>query len=205
MKKLLATIVLALGIFAANAQDISLKAGYTLSDVLVSPEPGNIFTSKNTFHFGIAMNNLQLTDRIGIQPELLYSMQGFKVAGIGNVGMHYLAAPILMKLSMNDELSILVGPQVSYLVNSRLGLVNDLFSISYNGLFKSIDVGIAGGLEYKVTDKMAIGGRYILGLTDVNKDFQLTSNSNFSDYFQIRNTNAQFYVAFGFGGGKKNN
>jgi hypothetical protein len=51
MKKLLATAVLVLGIFAANAQDISLKAGYTLSDVLVSPEPGNIFTSKNTFHF----------------------------------------------------------------------------------------------------------------------------------------------------------
>jgi Outer membrane protein beta-barrel domain len=204
MKKLLATAVLVLGIFAANAQDISLKAGYTLSDVLVSPEPGNIFTSKNTFHFGIVMNNLQLTDRIGIQPELLYSMQGFKVAGIGNVGMHYLAAPILVKLPMNDELSILVGPQVSYLVNARLGLVNDLFSVSYNGLFKSIDVGAVGGLEYKVTDKMAIGGRYTLGLTDVNKDFQITSNRNFSDYFQIRNTNAQFYVTFGFGGGKKN-
>jgi Outer membrane protein beta-barrel domain len=200
MKKLIATIALTLFAFVnANAQSVAFKAGYTHSDVIISPEPANIFTPKETFHAGIVIKDIKLTDKIGLQPELLYSMQGFKVAGVGNVGIHYLSVPLLVTFPVTNGLELQVGPQVSYMINSRVGVASDLFSITYNGLFHKIDAGAVTGMEYKASENISIGGRYYLGMTDVNKDFSLGNNTNFSDYFQMRNTGFQAYVSFSFG------
>jgi Outer membrane protein beta-barrel domain len=200
MKKLIATIALSVFAFVnANAQTVAFKAGYTHSDVIVSPEPANIFTGKETFHAGIAIKDLKITDKIGFQPEILYSMQGFHVASVGNVGIHYLSVPLLVTFPVTQGLELQVGPQVSYMVNSRVGVVNDLFSITYNGLFHNFDAGAVAGMEYKASDNVSIGGRYYLGMTDVNKDFSLGNNKNLSDYFQMRNTGFQAYVSFSFG------
>ena len=157
---------------------------------------------KETFHAGIVVKDLMLTDKIGLQPELLYSMQGFKVASVGNVGIHYLSLPVLVTFPVTEQLQLQVGPQVSYMINSRVGVVNDLFSITYNGLFHDIDAGAVAGMEFKASDNVSIGGRYYLGMTNVNKDFSLGNNKNFSDYFQMRNTGLQAYVSFSFGGKK---
>ena len=200
MKKLIATIALSIFAFVnANAQSVAFKAGYTHSNVIVSPEPANIFTPKETFHAGIAIKDIKLTDKIGLQPEFLYSMQGFKVASVGNVGIHYLSVPLLVTFPVAEGLELQVGPQVSYMVNSRVGVVNDLFSITYKGLFNDFDAGAVAGVEYKVSDNISLGGRYYLGMTNVNKDFSFGDNKNLSDYFQMRNTGIQAYVSFAFG------
>jgi opacity protein-like surface antigen len=200
MKKLIAAIALSVFAFVnANAQSVAFKVGYTHSDVIVSPEPANIFTPKETFHAGIAIKDIKLTDKIGFQPEVLYSMQGFKVASVGNVGIHYLSVPLLVTFPVAEGLELQVGPQVSYMVNSRVGVVNDLFSITYKGLFHNFDAGAVAGVEYKVSDNISLGGRYYLGMTDVNKDFSFGNNKNLSDYFQMRNTGIQAYVSFAFG------
>jgi opacity protein-like surface antigen len=200
MKKLIAAIALSVIAFVnANAQTVAFKVGYTHSDVIVSPEPANIFTPKETFHAGIAIKDLKISDKIGFQPEVLYSMQGFKVASVGNVGIHYLSVPLLITFPVAEGLELQVGPQVSYMVNSRVGVVSDLFSITYKGLFHNLDAGAVAGVEYKVSDNVSLGGRYYLGMTDVNKDFSLGNNKNLSDYFQMRNTGIQAYVSFGFG------
>jgi hypothetical protein len=200
MKKLIAAIALFFIAFVnANAQTVAFKAGYTHSDVIVSPEPANIFTGKETFHAGIAIKDLKITDKIGFQPEILYSMQGFHVASVGNVGIHYLSVPLLVTFPVTEGLELQVGPQVSYMVNSRVGVVNDFFSITYNGLFHNFDAGAVAGMEYKASENVSIGGRYYLGMTDVNKDFSLGNNKNLSDYFQMRNTGFQAYVSFSFG------
>jgi len=199
MKKLIAAIALSVITFVnVNAQTVAFKVGYSHSDVIVSPEPINIFTPKETFHAGIALKDLKLTDKIGFQPEVLYSMQGFKVASIGNVGIHYLSVPLLVTFPVTEGLVLQVGPQISYLVNSRLG-ISDLLSITYNGIFHNFDAGAVAGLEYNVSDNIALGGRYYLGMTNINKDFSFGNNKNLSDYFQMRNTGIQAYVSFSFG------
>ena len=200
MKKLIAAIALSVIAFVnVNAQTVAFKAGYSHSDVLLSPEPANIFTPKGTFHAGIAIKDIKLTDKIGFQPELLYSMQGFRVAGIGNVGIHYLSVPLLVTFPVTEGLSLQVGPQVGYMINSRVGVVNDLFSVTYNGLFRNLDAGAVAGVEYQVSDNISLGGRYYLGMTNVNTEFSLGNNNNFSDYFQMRNTGIQAFVSFSFG------
>ena len=199
MKKLIAAIALSVIAFVnINAQTVAFKVGYSHSDVIVSPEPVNIFTPKETFHAGIAIKDLKITDKIGFQPELLYSMQGFKIASVGNVGIHYLSLPLLITFPVTEGLDLQVGPQISYMMNSRVG-ISDLFSISYNGIFHNFDAGAVAGLEYKVSDNISLGGRYYLGMTDVNKDFSFGNNKNLSDYFQMRNTGIQAYISFSFG------
>ena len=200
MKKLIAAIALSIFAFVnVNAQSVAFKVGYSHSDVIVSPEPANIFTPKETFHAGIAIKDIKLTDKIGFQPELLYSMQGFKVASVGNVGIHYLSVPLLVTFPVTEGLELQVGPQISYMVNSRVGVINDLFSVTYKGLFHNLDAGAVAGVEYKVSDNISLGGRYYLGMTNVNKDFSFGNNKNLSDYFQLRNTGIQAYVSFAFG------
>lgn len=182
---------------ASFAQSFSLKAGYNHYDAIMSPEPMSIIKPKDSFHAGIVINDLKLSDKIGIQPELLYSHQGFKVGGIGSIGLHYLSMPVLAKLEMNDKISVLVGPQVSYLAKARVGIANDLFSVSYDGAFNKMDVSAVGGMEFKIADGASIGGRYTMGLNNINKDFQI-GNNNLSDYFSLRNAGFQVYLSYKF-------
>ncbi len=174
----------------------SFKIGYNIANVIVSPEPMGLVDAKNGIHAGVVFNNIQIANKIHFQPEILYSMQGFKIGGLGNVGLHYISLPSLVKLDMGQNASLLFGPQVSYLANARIGIGNDLFSVSYDGLFKKWDASGVAGLEYKINKKATIGGRYLLGFTDINKDFDLGQNSTFNDYFSLKNSTAQFYLTF---------
>lgn len=171
----------------------SIKIGYNISNVLVSPEPMNIITAKNSFHFGIATEK-QLNKAVSIQPELQYSLQGFSIGGFGKIGLHYISLPVLAKLNMGKNASILVGPQVSYLANARIGVGSDLFSINYDGAFQKWDASVVAGGEYKISEKVNLGGRYLYGLNNVNKDFDWGNNNSLNDYLTIRNSTAQFYV-----------
>ena len=171
----------------------SIKIGYNISNVLVSPEPMNIITSKNSFHVGIATEK-QFNKAVGIQPELQYSLQGFSVGGFGKVGLHYISMPILAKLNMGKNTSILVGPQLSYLANARIGLGSDLFSLNYDGAFQQWDASLVAGGEYKISEKINVGARYLYGLNNINKDFEWGNNSSLNDYLTLRNNTAQFYV-----------
>ncbi len=188
------------GKFNKNSENsdspFSFKIGYNIANVIVSPEPMGLVDAKNGFHAGVVFNNIQLANKISFQPEVLYSMQGFKIGGLGNVGLHYISLPALVKLDMGQNASIVFGPQVSYLANARIGIGNDLFSVSYDGLFKKWDASGVAGLEYKVNNKLSLGGRYLLGLNDINKDFDLGQSSTFNDYFSLKNSTAQFYVTF---------
>ncbi len=184
------------GISNDSESPFSFKIGYNMANVIVSPEPMNLVSAKNGFHAGVVFNNIQLANKIKFQPELIYSMQGFKVGGLGNVGLHYISLPALVKLDMGSNASILFGPQISYLANARIGIGSDLFSVSYDGLFQKWDASAVAGLEYKVSDKLTMGGRYLLGLNNINKDFNITGNKSFNDYFSLKNSTAQFYLTF---------
>jgi hypothetical protein len=179
-----------------NNSPFSFKIGYNLANVIVSPEPMNLVDSKNGFHAGVVFNNIKIANKINFQPELIYSMQGFKVGKLGNVGLHYVSLPMLIKLDMGSSASVVFGPQVSYLTNARIGLGNDLFSLSYDGLFRKWDASGVAGLEYKVNDKITLGGRYLLGLNNINKDFDFGQTKTLNDFFSLKNSTGQFYLTF---------
>lgn len=176
-----------------NSLPYKVKIGYNLANVMMSPEPLNLITSKSGFHVGLAFDLPQTKRGIGLSTEILYSHQGFRVAKVGTVGMHYLSVPLLLNLPVTKDAKISFGPQVSYLINSRIGIGSDLFSINYNGLFKKFNADLVGGVEIKVGPKYSVGGRYLLGLNDINKDFDFGTKS-LNDIVSIKNSTAQFFV-----------
>jgi hypothetical protein len=185
-------------VLAANAQNFAFKVGYNNSNVIFSPEPFNFVTSKNGFHGGIVLKDIKVSEKMGIQPEVLYSYQGFNMGGVGSVGLHYIAVPVLAKMQMAQNVSVLLGPQVSYLANARIGIGSDLLGISNTEMFHQLDWAGVAGLEYQVSDKMAVGGRYALSMGNINKDFSISNALSFNDLVTIRNTNLQVYVTFSF-------
>ncbi|AMJ67617.1 hypothetical protein AXW84_20995 [Hymenobacter sp. PAMC 26628] len=79
-KTILFTVLLAVTAAAAHAQSPSfgIKAGASLTNVVGSSTMGFDIKNKLGFHGGF-IANLPINDVFSIQPELLYSMKGYKI------------------------------------------------------------------------------------------------------------------------------
>ena len=114
---------------------------------------------------------------MSISPELYFSRQGSHadISGIKtNVRFNYLNLPVLVKLYIADGISLDLGPQVGYLINSKIwmkyGGTSATTDFSDSGFdANQVDVSFATGLTYNLGN-FFIQGRYNLGLTDVVKD-----------------------------------
>lgn len=164
----------------------------------------------NTFHAGVYAQ-YGFTDKISIQPELLYSRQGFAgnngqpntqgstINGAYNTRLDYIQVPVLLVYNFLDNVSVHVGPQVSLLTKVRENgverkLANDQGNFSY--AYNSLDYGLAAGLEARV-GPARVGGRYVAGFNQIIKDqdFTKTGNRALTD---IKNGAFQVYVGIGF-------
>lgn len=164
-----------------------LKAGLNLSNI--SNGQDNIhFTPamKADFHVG-AVANLHFgvrdegspagTGWFGLQPELIYSRQGFAVDGEA-IGFDYLTLPVMLKLYVMKNLNIEAGPYFSYLFNtSPATTVIDGAQISIDGLKSKAGAGAGIGLEYETRTGLTVGLRYNLGLTDMAENLKWKSNA----------------------------
>ena len=164
----------------------------------------------NTFHAGI-YTQYGFNDKFSIQPELLYSRQGFagnnglpnaqgqKIVGAYNTRLDYIQVPVLLVYNFLDNVSVHVGPQVSLLTKVRENgverkIANDDNKYSY--AYNSLDYGLAAGLEARL-GPARVGGRYVAGFNEIIKDQDLakTGNKAISD---IKNGAFQVYVGIGF-------
>jgi opacity protein-like surface antigen len=125
-----------------------------------------------SFHAG-GFVRLNLTQFLGIQPELIFSQsssrtitrfnqiyQGSKT-GVQDVRLNYLSIPALASLG-TDKFAIQAGPQYSILLNQN----QNLFQNGRNA-FKNGDFSLVGGLWVQF-GHFNLSGRYIIGLTDMN-------------------------------------
>lgn len=211
MKKVLFAAVLTFSAFVSQAQSyryhpsssrddsgvrFGLKAGVNFANVIVSPRPGNLVNGRTDFHAGLFVD-IPLTEKVSFQPEVQYSRQGFKVVdGFGNVTMNMINVPLLLKLHVTPGVSVVAGPQISYLANARIGL-NNWFAVNYNDAFRRTGIEGVAGLEFETGD-FVIGGRYVYGFSNMNKDFSFTDNMSLNDIFQLRNSTVQLSVGYKF-------
>lgn len=95
----------------------------------------------------------------------MYSTQGATLNGLGTQiknELGYISIPLLAKFYLNDDFSLEVGPQVSFLLNEK-----NNFALQDCNTF---DFAIAGGLTYKLGKHFFVQGRYGLGLTEPKRD-----------------------------------
>jgi opacity protein-like surface antigen len=182
-KSFFAVIFLSLISSDMDAQflQFGFKGGVNFSNFGGSEIEGVDFKNVTSYHFGL-VTEFKLLDNLSLQPELLYTSQGAELKGFGEQiknELGYIAIPIMAKFYLTDDkLSIEAGPQVSFLVSERNKVDGDDAN--------SFDFGIGAGLSYKITKKIFLSGRYVVGLTEVKKD---------SD---IKNSVIQFSLGFLF-------
>ena len=161
-----ATVVLSTQITYAQI-NLGVKGGLNVVNMAFG-SPGAIAGQSQyrlSYHVGIYEQS-DISDRFSIRPELLFSNKGFRSSGVSgksNVDLHYVSLPVLAQYRIWDQLSVMLGPEISYLLFARArtddGTVN--LSSIWN---RTLDVGIAAGLGYQVSEKVELGVRYTYGL-----------------------------------------
>lgn len=195
MKKLYLLLLTVFSLAAASAQvQFGVKAGANFST----------FTGDNTddaktkvgFNAG-ALVALPLFNEFSLQPEVVYSGQGFKVSGQGISGTfsaNYLNVPVLFKYNNPTGFFLQTGPQIGFLMSAKAksgGQTED-----EKDLFNSTDFSWAFGLGYLVKSvNVGIDARYNLGLSNIAKD---------SGDEKVKNSVFQVGLFYLFGGGGGN-
>lgn len=128
---------------------------------------------RTAYHLGL-LAEIPLGERFSIQPEVLYSAQGYDIASLDDADdiefqLDYINVPILAKFYLFNRFSIEAGPQIGFLVNEEVDFNpgDDGGDVNLDDdQFKSVDFGVGLGASYKISN-FFISGRYNLGLSDI--------------------------------------
>ena len=167
---------------------VGIKAGINYSNVYSESGDDYVADGKVGFAGGVFVS-IPLNQLVGIQPELLYSQKGFKTEGTffdGKVTSNHLDLPVHLQIKPTENISLLVGPQLSYLLSTKyeingLSLVDeeDLEDENNRATF-----GISAGVDFTVQNFL-ISARGSWDLSKFNKD-NSTSDINYKNQlFQI--------------------
>jgi opacity protein-like surface antigen len=178
MKKIVLTVVALLAFGFANAQKVKFgaKAGLNLSNVTGDDTSDN--KMKIGFQVG-AFANIGVSEKFAVQPELVYSAQGNKFDGEGNVSLelNYINLPIMAQYKVTDKFSLEAGPQIGFLMSAKVK--GDGGSADVKEFLNSTDFGIGVGAGYDITENINLGLRYTIGVSNLNKEGDAkNSNSN---------------------------
>jgi hypothetical protein len=119
-----------------------------------------------------------LSDRFGVQPELVYSSMGSKDEG-DKVKLAYIALPVLARIQIIEQLHVLIGPQAAFLMSAKyeeegeddVDIKDDVKGLDFSGV-----IGVGADI-----DRFNVGLRYALGLANIfeteGEDFDVKSRA----------------------------
>lgn len=194
MKKILLAVVAVVLFGRVQAQtDITVgpKLGFNVTNITNSTAGKN----KISFHLG-GFAEFKFNNFWAIQPEILYSRQGYRTKVNDIKGKHrvnYLNVPVLAKIYVMDVLSVDFGPQFGFALNDRYkSKVENTTTKTKIKDFNVFDLSFAIGASYELDMGLMLSLRYNWGLTNVhdnweennkNHVFQLSAGWRFSDLF----------------------
>lgn len=135
---------------------------------------------KTGFHLGV-LAEIMISDKFGIQPEVLYSTQGAKSDAsifeeFGDVDvtlkLDYVAVPVMLKYFVSPGFSLEAGPQFSFLSKSEIEAEfgGEKESEDLKDDTESFDLGAALGVGYGLPQGFLVQARYVMGFSDVYTD-----------------------------------
>ena len=133
---------------------------------------------------------------IGVQPELLYSQKGFKATG-SLLGYNYeykrttsyVDIPILFQLKPSQFLTVVAGPQYSYLVSQKNEFTSTIYSDAQEQQFNNDNVRknilcFIGGVDVNL-NHFVLGVRAGWDLTQNNGDGTSTTPRYKNEWYQF--------------------
>lgn len=169
MKNLTILLLLVCSAFAAGAQEVSFgaKGGLNIAKV-TGTDNGK---TRASIHLG-AFANIGLTEEWSVQPELVYSGQGYKwdppVLDDMNFAVNYINLPVMVQYHIIPEFHLEAGPQLGFRVAAKVK--NDGDALDIKDETKGIDFGLGFGLGYTFDMGLGVGARYNFGLTNIWDD-----------------------------------
>ena len=190
-----------------NAQDkrdnlqFGLKVGANLSNVYDSEGQNFVADSKYGLAAG-AFLSIPLGKVIGIQPEVLYSEKGFKSTGtlLGTTyslerSTSFVDVPLLLAIKPVSLITILVGPQYSFLLNKKNSFTGGSTTAEQQKLFESDNIrknvlSFTGGADVNLSN-------FVIGLR-ASYDTQNNNGDGTSSTPRYKNAWYQATVGFRF-------
>ena len=171
-----------LSIFAQVGIGVGIKGGVNFANQAVKDVDTKSITS---YHVG-AYLNLNLSDKFGITPEVLYTANGSKWEDT-KVNTDYVAIPVMFRFMPMKLISLEAGPQFSFLTKAEVEDVGDV-----KDQLKKNDFGLAFGAGLHLPMGFNAGARYIYGFTNISDVSETT----------IKNRTFQIYVGWTILGAK---
>jgi hypothetical protein len=180
---------------------IGIKAGANYSNIYDSEGEEYEADGKIGFAGGLFLS-LPLGKYVGIQPEVLFSQKGFKATSSvlgSDVGLtrttNYIDIPIFLAIKPSRMLTLLVGPQYSYLIKQKDVFTNPITDVEVTQDFEADDIRkntlcMVGGIDITLSS-IVIGARVGMDLYDNNGDGTSTTP-------RYKNAWAQATVGFRF-------
>jgi hypothetical protein len=176
---------------------VGLKVGGNYSNVYDSK--GEEFQADGKVGFvGGAFASIPIGAFLGIQPEFLYSQKGFKASG-NILGLPYkltrtttfIDVPILIQLKPSSFLTIVAGPQYSYLIKQKDVFENGITTIEQENEFENANLRknffcFTGGFDVNVTN-MVLGARAGWDIQNNNGDGSTTTPRYKNMWYQLTN------------------
>lgn len=171
--------------------DYGLKAGLNYASLIYEFQDVNNdlfdFNSSVGFYMG-GFINLSFTDKLSLQPELMYSSQGAKVDvdysrliffSDSNIFLENqegvvikqskILFPILLQYQAIEKIKVSLGPQITYLLNFEDEIENgqEINIIRFNDTDK-VGIDITARFGYQVSDNVLLELGYFRGLNYQN-------------------------------------
>ncbi|MEZ7498617.1 porin family protein [Flavobacterium sp. Arc3] len=173
MKTIYSTLALLVGIATSNAQDTAthqsnagIKGGYNLA--AVSFDGDGETGQRHGFQIGVYGESF-ISESFSIQPELMYSQQGYEIKDVNGTftqKLNYINLPVMLKAYPSKNFFLETGPQIGLAISHKEEY-DGLFSSSQEYDPNNFDWGMNFGAGFKTNSGISLGVRYHLGLGDL--------------------------------------
>ncbi|AUC21575.1 hypothetical protein BTO15_05415 [Polaribacter sejongensis] len=195
MKTIYITMALMItSVLSLNAQDsknkatAGIKGGYNMSSVSFD---GSSETDRlHGYHIGIYGESF-IGKFLSIQPEILYSKQGYKIIDGSSTytqKLDYINVPLMLKLYPVKSFFLEAGPQIGFSISHKETFESGFILYDTEKEFdpNNFDWGVNVGAGFKSDSGVSLGVRYHLGQNDIY------------DEDKPKNRVWQLYVGFDF-------
>jgi hypothetical protein len=165
------------GNLSARAQvEIGLKAGMNVNTVKYRKAEPN--TASIGFNVGV-LTQITVNKSFFIQPELLYSVKGYRSTLVGYNGyttsrLNYINLPILAGFPISQQLAFLIGPEFGYMV--KAAYKEGGATLNATDLYQRFDWGLDLGATYKFTPALGVEVRYNYGFRGIVRGITTDDN-----------------------------
>ncbi len=163
-----------------RAQDFSwgIKAGTNLSNQRIETA-GIVLGTRDAFgfHAGL-MGRWTLSEKLSLQPELLYAFQQWNLDLIGtsaSLRMSYLTLPAMLRFHASNVIRFEAGAQLGYLLHAEA--VNFGTQGDVTDDYTPFDFGLAIGAGVDLPSRFTFNLRYVYGLVNIDTEDDVTTKN----------------------------